>query len=409
MNALGFASRAKLLMLTIAAALLMIARPVEPQDSSRVNNFIEPSGGGFHTELQEVIRASTTLVQIDAIVTDRNGKHIGGLSAENFQIAEDNHLQRVIALDYFDASKGLSDRNAEPIFISLANSNDSGTLRTIGLDHRLIVLFFDLTSFRSSGGGGASDFDNVFRTVGAAKKFVKEKMTAADLVSVVSFGTDLLVLCEFTNDRGTVDQALDSLVPGKGALNPSLPKNMNNTLMPGTFVTGAETSLYVLNSLTEMLAQIPGRKSVIHFTDGLGSSAGGVLERITGAANKNNVSFYEVVAEGLCAGGPQASVGYSGDSVGIGSQTVGCAKLGTLYTLAADTGGKLFTNSNDLMPYFDQVLEDSTAYYLLSYDPTNKLHDGSYRSVSVRLVGVPGGQVKFRSGYYAPSETKQRH
>jgi VWFA-related protein len=408
MNALGFAYRARLLAVTFVTTLVMIAPPVEPRDSSHVNNFIEASVGGFHSESQEVIHASTTLVQIDTIVTDRDGKHIRGLSAENFKIEEDNHLQRVIALDYFDASTGRSGRNGEPIFVSLTNSNDSETLRTIGFDHRLIVLFFDLTSFRSSGGGGA-DFDNVFRTVGAAKKFVKEKMTAADLVSVVSFGTDLLVLCGFTNDRGTVDQALDSLVPGKGALNPSLPKNMNNTLMPGTFVTGAETSLYVVNSLTEMLSQIPGRKSVIHFTDGLGSSAGGGLDRITGAANKNNVSFYEVVAEGLCAGGPQASVGYRGDGAGMANQTSGCAQLGTLYTLAADTGGKLFTNSNDLMPYFDQVLEDSTAYYLLSYDPTNNVHDGSYRSVSVRLVGVPGGRVKSRPGYYAPSETKQGH
>jgi VWFA-related protein len=402
------AFRARMLAAFAAAAMLILAGPAQPR------NFLQHKPNqsdlaNVNQESQNPIQVLTSLVQVDAIVTDKNGKHIAGLEPENFLLFEDNHVQKIIAADYFDVSNAQDSGDSGPIFVSLLSSNDSQTLRAMGHNHRLIVLFFDLTSFRSSASDGAPDFNNVLRTVGAAKQFVKEQMTSADLVSVVSFGTDLLVLSDFTNDRGTVDHALDSLLPGTGALDPSLPRNMNNTLMPGTFVHGA-TGLEAAQALSEMLAQIPGRKSVIHFTDGLGSSGGSGLDRTTAAANKSNASFYEVVAAGLCVSPPagDASVGFREGGPGVAhSGPVGsCASVGVLYTLAADTGGELFRDSNDFAPYFKQVQEESTGYYLLAYDPSNKKRDGSYRSIAVKLIGVPGGHLTYRPGYYAPRDAK---
>ena len=73
-------------------------------------------------------------------------------------------------------------------------------LRQTLRDRRLIVLFFDLTSLQN---------DDLTRSTNAAKKFLHEQMTAADLVGVVAFGNQLHVVADFTNDR-------DLLRPGRG-------------------------------------------------------------------------------------------------------------------------------------------------------------------------------------------------
>jgi VWFA-related protein len=314
-------------------------------------------------------------------VTDKNGNRIENLNAGNFQISEDNHLQRLTAVDYFDVGKAQNPQNSEPIFISLTDTNDSETLRAVGHDHRLIVLFFDLTSYRPVGGAEGPDLDNLFRSVTAAKKFVKDRMTPADLVTVTAFSKELVVKAELTNDRETLDQALDSLLPGKGA------GTVNDRANVSTY-----GSLVAAEALSDLLARIPGRKSVIHFTGGLPQSdptrINPELDRTTGVANEGNVSFYEFDARGFPAGSQQFN----------GSRNV-------LDALAHDTGGALFTDLNDLTGFFKQVQDDSTGYYLLSYESSNKQHDGRYRSISVKLIGVPGGHVKYRQGYIAPRDS----
>jgi hypothetical protein len=74
-----------------------------------------------------------------------------------------------------------------------------------------------------------------------------------------------------------------------------------------------------------------------------------------------------------------------------------------LGTLAADTGGKAFFDSNDFGPVFQQVQHDTEAYYILGFRATNTARDGSYRHLTVKLNR---GDVKmdYRPGYYAPAD-----
>ena len=155
-----------------------------------------------------------------------------------------------------------------------------------------------------------------------------------------------------------------------------------------------------------MLGQIPGRKSVMHFTSGLlqrGPDNLGNLSAVdaaTDAANRSNASFYEVDARALktiCGETPCSS---AGDVMRQYAQLANSKN--TLSTLAKDTNGALFTDMNDFRPFFKRMLDDSTGYYLLTYDPSNKKKDGSYRKIGIKLVNVPGGRITFRHGYYAP-------
>ena len=75
----------------------------------------------------------------------------------------------------------------------------------------------------------------------------------------------------------------------------------------------------------------------------------------------------------------------------------------TLVTLAADTGGKAFLDSNDFGRVFKGVQDDTSMYYLLGYHSTNTARDGKYRRITVR-VNRPGVKIDFRRGYYADAD-----
>lgn len=377
---------------------------------------------------QQTVRVESSFVQVDATVIDKNGNRIRGLKSANFQVREDNAAQKIAAVDFFDVSKAVADVNAEPIYVSLNSANDSETLSAIRSSHRLIVLFFDKSAMFP---------EDLLRSVDSAKEFVKNQMTPADLVTIATYGTDLIVKSDFTNDRATLEDALDSLMPGKRSASQGAKATLDDSVTGDIGVTDTLHSLNAAASLAEMLAQIPGRKSVIHFTGGLSPRAvlghlapagasnvpmdRGVpnpgpratatepdiipnVDATTNAANDSNASFYEVDARGLvttCGSIPKDMPCACTAVNGRPCQPVHSSR-DTLYTLAADSGGMIFSDLNDFRPIYKAVQDDSTGYYLLTYDPSNKKKDGSYRIIEIKLVNVPGGHVTFRHGYYAP-------
>jgi len=348
---------------------------------------------GFSSS-QQTVRVESSFVQVDAMVTDKNGNRIRGLKSENFQVIEDNKSQKITAVDYCDVHEHGTDDVANPVSISLNEANDADTLRQIGAGHRLIVFFFDRSTMRP---------EDISRSVNAARAFVKDQMTPADLITIAVYGTQLEVKADLTNNRETIDQTLESLIPGKSSKSKNAKNSMDDSVSVQNGISNVETSLDAAKSLADLLGQIPGRKSVMHFTNGLlqrGIGNDAALNAATGAANRNNVSFFEVDARALvtiCGETP------CGSAAAVMRQQAELAdSRTTLFTLAKDTNGEVFTDLNDFRPIFKTVMEESTGYYLLTYDPTNKKKDGTYRAVEIKLANVAGGRIVFRRGYYAP-------
>ena len=75
----------------------------------------------------------------------------------------------------------------------------------------------------------------------------------------------------------------------------------------------------------------------------------------------------------------------------------------TLVTLAGDTGGRAFLDSNDFSKIFRGVQEDTSTYYVLGYHSSNPARDGRYRHIAVQ-INRPGLKLEYRRGYYAPSD-----
>ena len=369
-----------------------------------------------------VIRAFADLVLIDAQVTDRAGKPVKGLKPEQFIVLEDDKAQKISSFDYYDIERieTAAVEDARPVVVMLGAVASPEKVREAVRDRRLIVLFFDLSSLEP---------DQLLRATTAAQKYLREQMTPADLVAIVAFGNRLGVLANFTSDRPTLERAVARLIPGKdsqlaGQADAAAPAGQEAvTEDTGAAFTPDETEFNIFNTdrklaaveaVANLLRDIPGKKSVIHFTGGItqtGDENRSQLRSATDAANRANVSYYTVDSTGLQASAPggNAQTGaaagtamFSGAAVFRQAQSRQDSRE-TLTTLAADTGGRTFTDTGDFKEVFQQVQADASGYYLLSYYSTNSARDGRFRHVRVR-VDAPGTRVRFREGYYAPKD-----
>ncbi len=196
-------------------------------------------------------------------------------------------------------------------------------IRQQARDRRMILLFFDMTSLQN---------DDLTRSTAAAKKFLHDQMTSADLVGVVAFGTQLRVIADFTNDRDLLNAAVDDLLPGKESQLAGLAAASafgNETAVTedtdAAFtaddtefnIFNTDRKLAALESVADLLKEIPGKKSVIQFTSGItqtGEDNRSQLRVTTDAANRANVSVYTVDSRGLMAeipgGDPSAGRGF---------------------------------------------------------------------------------------------------
>jgi len=347
------------------------------------------------TPRQQTVRVESSFVQIDATVIDKNGNRIHGLTAENFQIFEDRAPQKLAAVDFCQVLQSGTAVAANPVSIDLDNPTDADSLRVIGASHRMIVLFFDRTTMEP---------EDTLRAVNSARDFVKNQMTPADLVTVATYGTQLVVDSNFTNDRAALDQTLSNMISGKESRSGKEKATLDDSVSHRSGIATVDRSLSAEEALVELLAQIPGRKSVIYFSNGLPQRGMdhtdnmGAVDAVTGASNRSNVSIYAVDARALLTIAPESP---SARSLMIETERI-AASRNTLFILAKDTNGEVFLDQNDFAPIFRFVQDASTNYYLLTYDPSNRKKDGSYRQIEIKLVNVPGGRITFRHGYYAP-------
>src|SRR6516225_3150748 len=389
-----------------------------------------PDGG---QKQDYVIKAQTNVVLVDVRVWDKKGNPVTDLKPEDFKVYEDGVEQHVTSFSVEKIAElaAATADNGPPPTIDLSKLPPNTPLEQVVKvlqDRRLMVLFFDLTSMQ---------VDDLLRALKAATHFVDTQMTPADLVSVVTYSSNLRVAQNFTNNRKQLDAVLKSIQIGEAA---SLAEAGSEGEAAGTNASGEEIvnqdvseaftpdetefnifntdeKLAAIESLANMLRGVPGRKSVIHFSSGLqrtGVDNQAELRAAEDAANQANVSLYTLDTRGLVAlpaGGdassasPASTALYSGSAVR--SQITSLLETReTLAALAADTGGRTFYDTNDFSQAFQRIQADNSTYYLLGYSPSNTKSDGRFRRIRVE-VARPGVRAQVRPGYFAPKNFRQ--
>jgi VWFA-related protein len=172
------------------------------------------------------------------------------------------------------------------------------------------------------------------------------------------------------------------------------------------------TTLQALQQLARYLSSIPGRKNVLWFSGSFPISIfpdkttprqyQADLQQTADLLTPSQVAIYPVSAEGLQADSWEANQPRAPRI--LEENETRAANQIAMEELAKDTGGQSFYNSNGLGDAMARIVKTGTQYYTLTYKPTDKKMDGSYRSIQVKLklISTTGKyKVSYRRGYYA--------
>jgi VWFA-related protein len=366
------------------------------------------------------IRATTELVLVNVVARDKKGNLVRDLKREDFTVLEDGQKQQISSFDFENIDElalagqttptatGSEGTAAPAAGVAAATEKPVVDAR----DRRLILLFFDFS---------AMEVDQIDRAVDAAKKYVNAKMQAADMIAIVSLSSNMRLDLDFTDDKSKILSVLSAYNSdsGQGFQNGAEGAAEGGAETSGAFTAddtdfntfSADRKLLALQSLVQAVGKLSQKKSLIYFSNGISQSGvdnQSALRAATAAAVKANVAIYPLDVRGLQAlpGGGEAQnaslhgqSAYSGASV-LNDLNSNAATQETLSTLAADTGGKAFFDSNDFSGVFLQVQKDTSAYYILGYTSSNHSKDGRFRHIKV-VLNRPDLKLEYRAGYYA--------
>jgi VWFA-related protein len=297
-------------------------------------------------ESGETLKVNVNLVNVYFSVRDKNG-FVTSLRKDDCQVAEDHNAQTI---------KRMTQEKNLPLTIGIL-------LDTSGSQTNVLPLEQD-----------------------SGARFLREVLTPKDEAFLISFDVNVDLLSDFTNSprelaraiqKASINAASSSAgVPGIGG-GPFPTSNPRGTLLYDAVYLGAH----------DKLQSQTGRKILIILTDGQDEGSQLKIKDAIEAAQKANVIVYPILIadrEAYLAAGEI----YMGSSA--------------MSQLASQTGGRVINVGNSgrkLEDAFDQIQDELRTQYLLSYTPTNKSADGTYRKID--LDCGKGLKVQARKGYYA--------
>ena len=396
----------------------------------------------------DVVRIKSNLVNIDVIVKDKKGKYISDLKAEDFTISENGQPQKI---EFFDAPLS---RTETP---NTANVVAGTTPPPPTATRNYVSLVLDSQT---------TDVTNLKPVREGAIKYIREQITDADAVAILSVTNDLQMLQPFTQDKakliaslenfglnqqskafeqkdlkGNIDSLRDFLnsadstpvtaisSPGAGsaAARIMIARRVLQQfirLRTALSLQQARPILAALAALAEGLRPIPGKKTVVLFSQGFVSPAvlDWQVQSTIDIANRANVAIYIIDSAGLRAGAPASGAlvpssplaGVSGATSqearirAVGGETVfdnvrqegQSREYDVLYRISGDTGGRFLKGNNDIGQGLQRINEEIQSRYTLAYRSTNQNFDGTFRKIKIE-VRRPDAQIVSRSGYYA--------
>ncbi len=427
-----------------------------------------PEAQKARTQEDDVVRITTNLVQIDAVVTDKNGKQVSDLQSEDFDIRVDGKLQKITNFSYVsvadktmtvsDTQKTAPVKNAPPV---------PPVQLTQKQVRRVIAIVVD-------------DLGLSFRSTADVKialgKFIEDNLHADDLVAIIETSGSIGALERLTNDKRQLRAAIANIrwnALGNGGIGPvapiepehryehhasltlpldpqgpaaAPPPNLGPSGLNKLTAPGNRPGLSLIGSVTalqyvvEGLRSLPGRKSILLVSDGLplrpvearpiresdsgqfGESISDQLRRLIETANRASVAIYTMNAAGLQYFGLRADDNVRGMAGNAGQaiitqinarQTLARINQEGLDYLADQTGGLSIKNSNDLTRGMDRVLNDQAGYYLIGYRPDESTFESlkgerRFHKISLNVLHHGSLKVRYRNGFYGFTDEEAR-
>lgn len=383
---------------------------------------------------EDVVRITTNLVQVDAVVTDKNGKVVTDLKPEEIKILEDGRPQKITNFSYnVTETPAAVVRKEKPTTIDKnAPLVPPTRLKPEEIRRTIAIVVDDL---------GLS-FESTHYVRGALKKFVDEQMQTGDLVAIIRTGGGMGALQQFTMDKRQLYAAIERVKwnssgrGGIGAFAPLEPPTPGangadvdkqneelNQFREDMFSVG---TLGAISYVVKGLRELPGRKSILLISDGFriynqedatrNYLALERLRRLIDEAGRASVVIYTMNATGLQTLGLTAADNPGGGDV---EQMLNSRRNTAFETqegldyLAQQTGGIAIKNNNDLSSGIRRVLEDQRGYYLIGYRPDNSTFDPktgrrTFHKLTLKVTRPGKFNVRMRNGFYGVSDTDRR-
>jgi VWFA-related protein len=364
--------------------------------------------------------ATTQLVVEEVTVKDKSGKVIPGLKKEDFTVTEDNKPQEIKFFDFENVEEVAANAPPPPPLppaealpkVTHTEIAPEPKGETHYKDRRLLALYFDMASMPVL---------DQLRALDSAQSFIKKNMNAADVMAIMKYdGQGVEVLQDFTGDREKLQTVIATLVVGEADNTGETNADAGAADTGAAFgqddsefnVFNTDRQLAALQTVAKTLGSLSEKKVLIYFASGMqlnGVDNQAQLRSTINDAIRSGVQFWPIDARGLTATPPlgfaaQGSQGNAGMYTGAASQAMQAnfaKSQDTLYTLAADTGGKAMLDFNDLGQGIINAEKSISSYYIIGYYTTNDAPDGKFRRVKVTLNNGMQANLEFRQGYYA--------
>ena len=445
-----------------AANSTLTASASAPANPSAEPHVQQPPPAAEGNPSNPVFRATTRLVQVDVVVTDKQGKPISGLTQGDFTVLQDGKPQQIRVFDPHtpNSSPGYTSSSANAP--KLPPNTYSNHPNDATADSWTIVLFDLLNTPTSDQEYARKQLIDMLHTVPKGQPVALYLLTSK-LQMVEAFTDDpdkliksaeslkpnrshvLTTEAERQHSLGQIDYAARELTESAPSTSTSNDSPMMQQLTQGklqqqqdleAFQIGdrANFTLTAMETLSRAMSGYPGRKNLIWLSTAFpvqlladpkstsqpwrnASNYQNVLASAGALLAKSRIAVYPVDVRGLQTHGIDISTsatesgawtsGENSNSYGQLTQGQTAAfsdERATMRQVADQTGGEAFTGTNNLKRAMQRSMEDGATYYTLAYTPDKVDPQTAFHRIEVK-VNHPDIKLAYRRGYYS-SPTK---
>ena len=366
----------------------------------------------------DVVRITSTLVQLDVSVTDKEGRPIKDLRPEEIHLFENGKERKLSGVSFVPGAPPADNNEMKKSAAPVGPVLPGRQLAANEVRRTIAIVVDDVTL----------SFQSIDYTREVLRRFVDQQMRDGDLVAIIRSGAGVGALQQFTSDKRQLYAAIDrirwnAVANGRISTFDTVEGQQDDSnqidvraQQEDAFVAG---SLGALNYVIRGMDKLPGRKSVLMISEGFRLfdrepggqiTQGNVIDSvraITDAANRAAVVIYTLDPRGLVV--PMVGVEenpefWSLEDIDRKMSRQGQALIDTqdgLSYLSEETGGFTIKNTNNLSKGIRKILDDQS-YYLVAYEP----EEGSFDPKKLRFnkieikVDRPGTKVRYRSGFF---------
>jgi len=340
-----------------------------------------------------VFRTTTRLVLLDLVATDAQGRTVTDLKPEEVEIYENGKEQTKRDFSFIHPDPAQVPQHPAPplppdVYTNVPQFKGNSSYN---------IILFDVLN---------TSFANLAYAHEELMKYL-DKAPPNQPTAIYALGNKLWMLHDFTTDHQALKEVMRKFKGQGSQLVTAGPNGEADYKRKSTFSTaGADrvwTTLDSFRSLARVMSAYKGRKNLIWISE---SFVVDTMPDMTPPRGPIFMDEYSREVEEMSDAMMEAQIAiYPIDPVGLSGEAFRpmlsrFSSRSSLQEMAARTGGKAFTNRNDLDVGIQSSIDDGSSYYTTSYTPANKTWDGKLRKVEVKCTRS-GVKLRYREGYYA--------